>query len=184
MYRGLPHAHIVCRIEGVPDDQAGKLRWISEHIQARLPEPGTDPKYETLVLNNMLHKCSDAINGCLNKDGICKRGYQTNIVTHENSFNERGYPVYYRPLEADLRVVPHNRELLLDCNGCHVNVEFCGDVYCVMYLYKYLYKGNKKVSMMLNNTGDVDKEDEIKLLQRGRMLCSMQAWFILWGYQR
>jgi hypothetical protein len=29
----------------------------------------------------------------------------------------------------------------------------------------------------------VDEADEIKLLQRGRMLCAMQAWWTIWGYQ-
>jgi hypothetical protein len=46
-----------------------------------------------------------------------------------------------------------------------------------------LFKGNQKVSLHLNNTADVHEEDEIKLMQRGRMLCSMQAWWFIWGYQ-
>jgi hypothetical protein len=48
---------------------------------------------------------------------------------------------------------------------------------------QYLFKGNQKVSLNLNNTADVDERDEIKLMQRGRMLCSMQAWWLIWGYQ-
>ena len=46
-----------------------------------------------------------------------------------------------------------------------------------------MFKGNQKVSLNLNNTSDVDELDEIKLMQRGRMLCSMQAWWLIWGYQ-
>lgn len=37
--------------------------------------------------------------------------------------------------------------------------------------------------MHLNNTDDVHERDEIKLLQRGRMTSSMQAWYLIWGYQ-
>lgn len=50
-------------------------------------------------------------------------------------------------------------------------------------LLQYLFKGNQKVSLYLNNTADVHERDEIKLMQRGRMLCSMQAWWFIWGYQ-
>jgi hypothetical protein len=50
-------------------------------------------------------------------------------------------------------------------------------------LLQYLFKGNQKVSLHLNNTADVHPEDEIKLMQRGRMLCAMQAWWLIWGYQ-
>ena len=56
------------------------------------------------------------------------------------SFDEKGYPVYHRPNEADLKVVAHNKEILLDQKG-HINVEFCGKTHAVMYLYNYLFKG-------------------------------------------
>jgi hypothetical protein len=39
------------------------------------------------------------------------------------------------------------------------------------------------VALKLNNTGDVDPKDEIKLMQRGRMMCGMQAWWSIWGFQ-
>jgi hypothetical protein len=35
----------------------------------------------------------------------------------------------------------------------------------------------------LNNTDDVDKDDEINLFLRGRMLCSMEATWRVLGYQ-
>jgi ATP-dependent DNA helicase PIF1 len=65
----------------------------------------------------------------------------------------------------------------------HHNVEFCGETYAVLYLYKYLFKGNQKVSMQLNNLDGVHEKDEILAFQRGRMLCAMQAWWYVWGYQ-
>jgi hypothetical protein len=66
---------------------------------------------------------------------VCKRGYQDLTVNAESSFTDRGYPVYHRPSVGDLKVVPHNREMLIDWRG-HLNVEFCGQTYAVLYLYK------------------------------------------------
>jgi hypothetical protein len=70
-HRGLPHAHIVCQIEGVPADREGKLAWIDKHIQARYPPPGTDPApaYSELIMSHQIHHCSAAANGCLNAAG-------------------------------------------------------------------------------------------------------------------
>ena len=44
-----------------------------------------------------------------------------------------------------------------------------------MYLYKYLFKGSKKVTIDLNNTNDIRPDDEINLHLRGRMLSVMEA---------
>ena len=90
----------------------------------------------------MIHKCStQAPNGC-KKDisSRCKHGFSELIQNDCDSFDEKGYPVYYRPNEEDLMVVAHNKELLLDWNG-HCNVEYCGRTYAVLYLYNYLFKG-------------------------------------------
>jgi hypothetical protein len=93
-----------------------------------------------------------------------------------------GYPVYSRPRDEDLTVVPHNRQLLLDWGG-HINVEFCGNSYAVMYLYKYLFKGNKKVSVDLEARSGLHPDDEISQHIRGRLLCSMDAVWRIFGYQ-
>jgi hypothetical protein len=69
-HRGLPHCHIVCQIEGAPQDVQGKKEWIAKHIQARFPPTGTDDEYHALILNHLIHKCSTAVNGCLDKNGM------------------------------------------------------------------------------------------------------------------
>ena len=183
-HRGLPHAHIVVKLKDVDDnDNDAKLVFIDEFIRARFPPAGEDLEYATLIEEHMIHKCSDADNGCLNEKGHCKRGYQLNEVRAKSIFDEKGYPIYARPSSNDLRVVPHNREILLDWQG-HANVEFCADSYAVLYLYKYLFKGNRKVTMQLDNVDDVHNKDEILLFQRGRMICAMQAMFVFLGYQQ
>ena len=64
--------------------------------------------------------------------------------------DERGFPHYKRNTEEDCKVVSHNVLILEDLNA-HVNVEYTGSTYCVIYLYKYLFKGRKKVSENLIN---------------------------------
>jgi len=52
-----------------------------------------------------------------------------------------------------------------------------------MILLQYLFKGAKKVKMMLTDCDDVHNNDEIKLYLRGRYLCSMDAMWRTLGYQ-
>ena len=131
----------------------------------------------------MVHHCSaQPPNGCLNSEGLCKRGYTSRATNNATSFDTKGYPIYYRPNERDLKVVPHNKKILLEWQG-HSNVEYCGKTYSVLYLYNYLFKGNQKISFELNNTQDVDPKDEINLYLRGRMLSSMDCCWRAFGYQ-
>ena len=69
--------------------------------------------------------------------------------------------------EEDFRVVPHNRELLLDWEA-HINEEYAGTSNSVLYLYKYLFKGNRKIKAIFQDiTENISKNDEIKLYIRG-----------------
>jgi hypothetical protein len=163
-FRGLPHAHMVFRLKQAPTTEAEKLNFIRTYFKAQYPEPFKEVTnleldmmnsteldeynkkmeehklYEQYITNNMTHTCSSSINGCLDKNNLCKRGYNRLTVNEAPSFDTKGYPVYFRPNAKDLTVVPHNKEMLLDWNG-HINVEFCGRTYAVMYLYNYLFKG-------------------------------------------
>lgn len=62
-------------------------------------------------------------------------------------------------------------------------MEFAASTYCVFYLFSYICKGNKKVEIRLNNTSDIDDNDEISLFLRGRMLTSMDAVWRIFGYK-
>jgi len=130
----------------------------------------------------MMHKCSKEVNGCLDENGVCKRGYQTTVVVPATFFDSKGFPIYRREKEEDLKVVPYNNEILLDWSG-HANVEWCGSTYTCVYLYKYLFKGSKKEKFRLKNADDIDDRDEINLYLRGRVLCSMDAAWRIMGYQ-
>jgi len=141
-----------------------------------------DNTYFELVNSLLLHKCFVGPGGCQKiPGGPCSRGYTNTDVRHATAFDEKGYPLYKRPLHEDLRVVPHCKDILLDWKG-HCNVEFAGSTYTVLYLYGYLFKGNKKLRVELGNTDDVDREDEITLHLRGRMVTSNDAFWRIMGY--
>ncbi len=157
-HRGLPHAHIVLQLSGspAPHEAAAAIAWIDKHISATTPiltdmSSAEDTLYSDYVTKHMVHTCASAVNGCLKND-ICKRRYSCTTCKPSTYLDERNYPVYRRPLPADLKIVPHNRQILLDWNG-HINVEYCGKDYTVLYLYKYLYKGSKKTILKLKENG-------------------------------
>ena len=161
---------------------------IIRHIQARMPpEPNDqssdeDRRYYNCVLRDMVHVCSNAVNGCLDQHGNCKRGYRTRDTMGQTTIDENGYPKYRRPNREDLKVVPHNREVLLDWDG-HINVEYAGSSYTVLYLYKYLFKGNKKLKAFLQELDESQKKDEHFMYLRGRYICSMEGMWKFNGYQ-
>lgn len=148
-HRGLPHAHIIIRLLNGPnhDDMEECLEFIEKYINSTLP--GIDePEYRQLVQTKLLHKCSEGVNGCLNANGICTKKFKKNVTVNKSYFDDKNFPVYKRPNGiVDWNVVPNNKELTMDLK-CHVNVEFCISVYAVMYLYKYLFKGSKKLLLI------------------------------------
>jgi len=140
-----------------------------------------DYRYARIIKDMMIHECHDQVNGCL-KDGVCGRKYRELLVP-ETYFDEDGYPCYARPTPEDCYIVPHVKQMLLDDpDGCHINTEFCGSSYCIIYLYKYLFKGNRKMTLILNNLEGVHPEDQILNYMRGRMITSMEAAWRVLGY--
>jgi len=126
-HRGLPHAHIVVRLEGMPDfsDKAAVCKWIDsdDGISATLPSvvEGVNSPQDSICLRcvnqHMLHRCMEGDRGCLRQDGSCKRGYDRTALTLESSFDEKGYPKYKRTATGDLNVVPYNKKILTEWNG-------------------------------------------------------------------
>ena len=74
-----------------------------------------DITYYNLVKDNMIHVCSNAVSGCLDVNGNCKRGYRNRVQTEASTLDANGYPKYKRPTKRDFNIVSHNIiELLLD----------------------------------------------------------------------
>jgi hypothetical protein len=199
-HRGLPHAHIVCRLTNMPErpDKEGMLDWIKRHIRAVMPREGENedcPAYSKYTLEErrrmvdlkMKHTCygnvDDSLHAtCLNKDGMCKKGFD-GMVLNENqpSFDAKGFPTYGRKENEDLHIVSYEMNMLMDAN-CHCNVEWCGSNYTCVYLYKYIFKGSKKERFRLKNADDILDDDEKNLYLRARMICSMDAAWRVMGY--
>ncbi|XGW32792.1 hypothetical protein V3C99_017366, partial [Haemonchus contortus] len=89
-------------------------------------------------------------------------------LRHETSIEGDGYPLYKRrglyPLEIrgssynDEWIVPTNPYLILKFN-CHLNMEICGMISAVKYLYKYIFKGPDRANL---NIESANEHDEIK----------------------
>jgi hypothetical protein len=135
-HRGLPHAHIVVRLENVPaynstidSDNTAFFDFIDEHFHATIPiltenSSVQDRRIHDLVMEHMQHKCSHGENGCKESaTALCRKGFDSKPLTDRSYLNEKKSPVYIRLLDKDKYTVPHNRSILFDWEG-HANVEF------------------------------------------------------------
>ncbi|AQK55697.1 hypothetical protein ZEAMMB73_Zm00001d051991 [Zea mays] len=89
-----------------------------------------------------------------------------------------------RGCELDNRwVVPYNPYLLRLFN-CHINVEACGSIKAVKYLFKYIYKGHDRASVVMRDTskenGDVD---EIQQYRDARWVTPPEALWRIYGFE-
>jgi hypothetical protein len=207
-YRGLPHAHLVVRLDDAHDiddpNREDLIYFVNRHFVAEMPrfegeeyhnvyqEDGstafTDEykrKAVEVVRMNNTHKCATAINGCKKDDSEkCKRGYSRTEIIPETIVNEvTNRIVYRRRMECDLKIVPYNLQMIMDWDS-HLNIEYSGSAYCALYMYKYCYKGAaKKERIDLGSEKEHDSLDEIKLFIYGRIMCSMSAVWRMYGYQ-
>ena len=186
--RGLPHVHIVVQLSNIPHYKTERLDltcWIDENINATLPcinEASSERmvKVHNLIKTHMVHKCYKGDGGCLHeKIGICNHGFTQNVIQDRTSIDDHGYLHYKRKTDADLNIVPHNVNILLDWNG-HANVEYSGSSYCIIYLYKYLFKGRKKVTTVKKKDRP---KNELEAYVQGRYMCAMDAMWETYGYQ-
>ena len=194
-WRGLPHFHMAVKLKDVnTDTEASSIDFIDEFIKAEMPIRENFPNmsenefiaYEKLVGNFMKHDCSAAANGCKSqKTDFCRRGYDRVDTVPETYIDEDGFVQYRRRNKEDFRVVPHNADALLDWDG-HLNVEFSSTVKQILYMFKYLYKGGKKQVFLINEDDNDEKEEsndnEISLYLKGRVLCSMDAFWRILGF--
>ena len=73
--------------------------------------------------------------------------------------------------------VPYNPYSLTKYN-CHINVELCGMISSVQYLYKYVYKGSDRAVI---NIGPENQVDEISQHLDVRYVCAPEAMHRIQG---
>ena len=187
-HRGLPHCHYVARLTNMPKAECMLVQWINENISTKGFEGFNNSNKDSseyllkeIIRNKMQHKCSDVTKdnprGCRLEDKVtCKKFYHATVESDTAFFDSSGFPKYKRA-KGDLKIVPYNPLICLDWDG-HANTEFTGLSYAIMYLYKYIFKGNTKVQVSV--TGG--KNDEIQYYLKTRKICSMDAVNRFFGY--
>jgi hypothetical protein len=80
--------------------------------------------------------------------------------------------------------VPYNPYILRLFN-CHINVEACGSIKAVKYLFKYIYKGHDRASVAVREADKEDNEgniDEIKQYRDARWVTPPEALWRIYGF--
>ena len=188
--RGLPHAHLllIMRSESKPrspDD-------INRIICAELPDPN-DPNQASLLTtirtSNVHGPCGarNPLAPCMSGN-TCGKNYPKEFCP-ETIVNENGYPTYRRRMDSpsiqkgtgirrtavDARdIVPYNPYLSKKYQ-CHLNVEFCGTIKAVKYLYKYTYKGHDRCALEF-------QYDEVKRYEDARYVGPPEGVWRIFGF--
>uniref|UniRef100_A0A4Y0BJ30 Helitron_like_N domain-containing protein n=1 Tax=Anopheles funestus TaxID=62324 RepID=A0A4Y0BJ30_ANOFN len=161
--RGLPHAHILMILAEADKPQTPDS--YDRFVSAELPDPERCEQLYQTVQSCMIHgPCGPAhpASPCM-KDGVCSKGYPKPFCERTHSM-ENGYPQYRRRNSGrtvtvngtvldNRNVVPYNPWLSHKYN-CHINVEVCTTISSVKYLYKYVYKGQDRLSVSVTGGND------------------------------
>jgi hypothetical protein len=194
--RGLPHAHILVFLQ--PNFRYVNPGDIDKIISAEIPDKDKDPVLYNIVSSLMIHgPCGEQgfSSPCMDTKGRCTKRFPKKFVD-STVIDSDGYPVYRRRDNGvfikkgeafiDNRfVVPYNRQLLLKYNA-HINVEWCNQSRSIKYLFKYVNKGNDRVTATFYTGGnDKDNEvcvDEIKMYYDCRYLSACEAVWRIFSF--
>ncbi|XP_019161024.1 PREDICTED: uncharacterized protein LOC109157627 [Ipomoea nil] len=193
--KGLPHAHILIFLS--KSNSYPNPKDIDMIISAEIPSQLCDPEYYKAVEEFMIHSPCGAArkNSPCMINGICSKFFPKKFV--ENSTVDfDGYPIYRRRdngrtirkngIDLDSRyVVPHNRHLLMKYKA-HINVEWCNQSRSIKYLFKYVNKGNDRVTAEFYNSGVEESTgkivDEIKMYYDCRNISPPEAAWRIFGF--
>ncbi|XP_054282185.1 uncharacterized protein LOC128999618 [Macrosteles quadrilineatus] len=191
--RGLPHAHIVFKIEGDGPVQASD---IDSLIRADIPSPEeAGGRLRALVLRHMIHgpcgtdhrtdfPCWDTAKGSCSK-------FFPKPPCESTHVDERGFVKYQRDYgnEGSITsrnksipvhdgwVVPYNSALLLKYEA-HINLEVASTRRVIKYLFKYLMKGGSLQNVKVTPLSKQD--DEVEHYVTKRMVGASDAcWRLL-----
>ena len=216
--RGLPHAHIILFLDEQAKNNFQNPEHVDKLISAEIP-PIAEPQLRAAVLKHMIHKpCNELANALCIRDGRCLRGFPKKFRNETGIQDGANYISYkrrdrlsggdsvsmpyltpgigYQSCNIDNSwVVPYS-PFLMRMFQCHFNVELCvSKVGSIKYLFKYVCKGQDRVTVELRNDPPRNEEarkqsppvpniviDEIKDYQDARYLSATEADWRLRGY--
>uniref|UniRef100_A0A914ZA48 Helitron helicase-like domain-containing protein n=1 Tax=Panagrolaimus superbus TaxID=310955 RepID=A0A914ZA48_9BILA len=173
--RGLPHCHCAFTLK----EKWDTVDKVDAYIKAFLPPLSQeeadkcgeifDKEYLEYVQKFMIHKPCGIHNPkapCM-VDGKCKRKFPQKLceetVMDDNGFtrpkrpdNGRSFKMKVNGKEVDVDnrwVVPHN-PYLLKLMQSHINVEAINSIATVFYVFKYMFKGDDKAFVEMNEFMD------------------------------
>lgn len=154
-----------------------KIEDIDRVICAEIPDKSSNPVLYDIVSNVMVHGPCGLANPsapCMVK-GKCTKKFPK-AISAATYIKKDGFPVYRRrndgnritkngiPLDNRF-IIPYNPHLLLKYEA-HINVEWCNQSRAIKYLFKYMNKGNDRVTAELlresSNNESGNSVNEIK----------------------
>ncbi|WKX98137.1 hypothetical protein Q1695_013657 [Nippostrongylus brasiliensis] len=182
--RGLPHCHMLLIMTA--DSKPRSEQQVDAVVNATLPDPLTKQRLHNIVATHMIHRMcvTTNVNAPCMVNGVCSKKFPKEF-RDATSVDSDGYPKYRRPndgrsvsigdIQYDNRhVVPYNPYISLLLNA-HINVEVCGYIQAVKYLYKYVYKGPDRASLRITGQQSATSRNEIDAHLNARYVCAPEA---------
>ncbi|KAF1766983.1 hypothetical protein GCK72_006941 [Caenorhabditis remanei] len=189
--RGLPHMHMLIIMK--PGSKPRTAADVDRIISAEIPDKDDNPVLHELVTTLMMHRPCGVHNQkspCMQKNGSCDKKFPKEFRDTTSTDND-GFSLYRRrddgrcvEYQIDGQVVPLTNQNVvpyppwfLTKYRCHINLEVCGAVSAVKYIFKYVYKGTTRAAVLIRVVDGKQMEvvDEIKQYLDTRFVCAPEA---------